>query len=68
MRYWPTRSPPACQRLNLLPPNASVPRLTVEYDDDPTGAADALLAALKQPRASAGPENDEHDDDAADAA
>ena len=28
-------------------PSASPPRLIVEYDDDPTGAADALLAVLR---------------------
>jgi hypothetical protein len=30
--------------------SAAVPRLTVAYDDDPAGAADALLAVLNQPR------------------
>jgi hypothetical protein len=37
--------------------------LTVEYDHDPAGAADALLAVLRQPRASASLENDENNDE-----
>jgi hypothetical protein len=31
----------------MLPPSTPVPRLIVEYDDDPAGAAEALLAVLK---------------------
>ena len=46
-----------------MSPSASVPRLTVEYDDDPAGAAEALLAVLKQPRASTNPEPAEPESD-----
>jgi hypothetical protein len=42
--------------------------LILEYDDDPAGAADALLAVLKQPRASADPELDHEKDDEEDTA
>jgi hypothetical protein len=42
--------------------------VTVDYDEDVAGAADALLAVLKQPRASADPENDENDGDPDEAA
>ena len=43
----------------MLPPSSPVPRVIVEYDDDPAGAADALLAVLRQPRASVEPRNED---------
>jgi hypothetical protein len=43
-------------------PSTSVPRLIVEYDDDAAGAADALLAVLRHPRATTDPDPDENDD------
>jgi hypothetical protein len=33
--------------------------ITIAYDDDAAGAADALLAVLKQPRTSIEPRDDE---------
>jgi hypothetical protein len=42
-------------------PSVSVPRLIVEYDDDPAGAADALLAVLRQPRAAGEPREAEYE-------
>jgi hypothetical protein len=41
--------------------SASLPRLIVEYDDDPAGAADALLAMLSQPQAAIEPRDDEEE-------
>ena len=49
-------------------PSASVPRLILEYDDDPVAAADALLAVLRPAIRSAEPaesEDPEEDDEAA---
>ena len=40
-------------------PSPNVPQLILEYDDDPAGAADALLAVLSQPRASIEPCDDD---------
>jgi hypothetical protein len=52
-------TPAHLKRQIVSSPNPPTARITVTYDDDPAGAADALLAVLSQPQASVEPRNDD---------